>query len=266
MVSAPTPYADVNAILAQLLGEAQNVLGAQFVGMYLYGSLASGDFDPASSDIDFAVVTATGLPAETVSALELMHTRLAAGGSDWAHKLEGAYLPADLIRRHDPHGAACPSLNEGRFVVDERGSDWIIQRHVIRECGLIVKGPDPKTLIEPVSPTEIRQAVLGTLYEWWFPMLDDPAWLAKNGAPYQAFAVITMCRVLHALAHGTIVSKPVAAAWAQDRFDGRWRALIAQALEVRAVGRTQHAPASVPGFLDGSLDLIRFVKAHIENS
>ena len=53
----PTPYADVNAILADLLARVQAVLGENFVGMYLYGSLATGTFDPESSDIDFLVAT-----------------------------------------------------------------------------------------------------------------------------------------------------------------------------------------------------------------
>jgi hypothetical protein len=35
-----------------------------------------------------------------------------------------------------------------------------------------------------------------------------------------------MCRALHALDSGTIVSKPMAARWAQATLDERWHALI----------------------------------------
>lgn len=48
----PTPYADVNEMLRELLVQAQTILGSHFVGMYLSGSLAPGDFNPHSSDID----------------------------------------------------------------------------------------------------------------------------------------------------------------------------------------------------------------------
>lgn len=34
-------------------------------------------------------------------------------------------------------------------------------------------------------------------------------------------AILTMCRVLHTLEHGTIVSKPVAARWAQAKLGGK---------------------------------------------
>jgi hypothetical protein len=44
-MSSPTPYPDVNAILNVLLAAVRAILGNQFVGFYLYGSLASGDFD-----------------------------------------------------------------------------------------------------------------------------------------------------------------------------------------------------------------------------
>ena len=59
----PTPYPSVNAILGMLLSGAQEILGNRFTGLYLYGSLSSGDFDPERSDIDFLVVTDGELPA-----------------------------------------------------------------------------------------------------------------------------------------------------------------------------------------------------------
>ena len=60
---------EVNAMLDTLLAEARTVLGDQLVALYLYGSLASGDFNPHSSDIDFVVVTADALPDATIAAL-----------------------------------------------------------------------------------------------------------------------------------------------------------------------------------------------------
>jgi hypothetical protein len=265
MVAGPTPHPDVNEVLALLLARVEEILGNQFVGMYLYGSLSSGDFDPGSSDVDFAVITDGLLLAETVSALEAMHTDLSANGPAWAHKLEGSYVPKDLIRRHDPHGPPCPTLNEGRFYLDPPGSDWVIQRHVLRECGVVVRGPHPQTLIEPVSAEEIKRAVLGILHEWWFPMLEDAAWLRKNGSPYQAYAIISMCRVLHALEHGTIVSKPAAAAWAQARFGERWSPLIERALAVRSAARHDPDPGSLPPLLEESLDFISFTQEQTQH-
>jgi hypothetical protein len=240
-----------------LLSNVKNILGEQFVGMYLYGSLSTGDFDPATSDIDFLVVTTEALSEETIAELEAMHQQAWATSAKRAGELEGSYVPKDLIRRHDPDGAPCPTVNEGKFYVDTRGSDWIIQRHVVREYGVIVQGPDPKTLIDFVSPDDIRGAVQGILNEWWFPMLQDPSWLRDHGNKYQAFAVITMCRVLHALAHGTVASKPQSVRWAREKLSDPWAVLIDRAVDASR----QH---SQDDFLNETLDFIRFVKNHIK--
>ena len=248
----PTIFPDVNEILDLLLKNVKEILGDQFVGMYLYGSLSSGDFNPETSDIDFLVVTTDILSAETVSKLEAMHKQTWATSSKRAGELEGSYVHKELIRRHNPNGAPCPAVNEGKFFVDQRGSDWIIQRHVVREYGVIVEGPDPKTLIDPVTPEEIRSSVMGILYEWWFPMLNDPSWLRDHDDHYRAFAVITMCRVLHALETGTIVSKPKAIQFAQTKLDTRWQGLIDKAVAV-----SNHEKLDVP--LSETLDFIQFV-------
>lgn len=52
----PTPYEDVNTLLGALLARIRSVLGINLVGVYLYGSLPSGDFDPDVSDIDLLAV------------------------------------------------------------------------------------------------------------------------------------------------------------------------------------------------------------------
>jgi hypothetical protein len=257
MVACPTPYPDVNEFPDMLLAKVSAILGPQMAGMYLYGSLSSGDFNPQTSDIDFVVITEGELAPETVSALEKMHIEIWASGLKQAAKLEGSYIPKSLIRRHDPNGPPCPTVNEGAFFVDRRGSDWIIQRHVIRECGVILSGPDPKTLIDPVSADEIRQAVHGVMDEWWFPMLENSFWLSDHGSEYHAFAVISMCRALHALRHGTIVSKPAAAKWAQNEFGGQWSALIEKALEAQSGGQ--------PGFLEETLNFLRFTREQIKS-
>lgn len=249
----PSIFPNVNEILKLLLSNTKEILKGQFIGMYLYGSLSSGDFDLDTSDIDFLVVTASMLSDKTIAELESMHHQIWKCGLKWASKLEGSYIPKQDIRRHNPHSAPCPTVNEGKFYLDQRGSDWIIQRHVIREQGIALAGPEPKTLIDPVSPEDIRRSVVGILHEWWFPMLEDPSWLQEHGAEYHAFAILTMCRALYALKHGTIVSKPTAARWVQDALGERWSQVIERALATRPDKPDR-------GLLYESLELIRFTR------
>ena len=81
------------------------------------------------------------------------------------------------------------------------------------------------------------------------------AWLAERGSEYHAYAVISMCRVLHGLQHGTIVSKPVAARLAQANYP-EWQLLIAQALAAQA--------GEKPGFFEAALAFLRWIRAEIQ--
>jgi hypothetical protein len=226
----------IRVILEALLTAVQPILGPQFIGLYLTGSLASGDFNPDRSDIDFIVATADDLPDETIATLAAMHTRLRANGTYWATRLEGDYIPLAALRRHDPARLRYPHLgDEGHFAVEEHNSNMVIQYHILREKGVVLSGPPPHTLIDPIGPDELKQAVQGTLRVWWQPMLDDPT--RMQSSEYQAFAVLTMCRMLYTFQVGDVVSKPAAAKWAMEVGDGhidsaqckRFTSLIQQA-------------------------------------
>ena len=91
----PTPYADVNAVLHDFLIRIQAILGKHLRGMYLSGSLALGDFDPRSSDLDVVVVTGDALSHELFVALQQMHARFDTSGFPWAAKVDAVYLPQE---------------------------------------------------------------------------------------------------------------------------------------------------------------------------
>ncbi|HEX7976401.1 MAG TPA: aminoglycoside adenylyltransferase domain-containing protein [Anaerolineales bacterium] len=245
----PTPYPDVNAILDQVLAGVQAILGDQFTGMVLYGSLALGDFDPLKSDIDFVVITSGELPGELLDELKTMHLQIASGSSKWAAELEGSYIPQQALRRYDPASAWHPHIDRGSGVlkVMQHHSDWIIQRYSLREYGVVLAGPDPKTLIDPIEPADLRQAVLDTRW-WWEQQVQDTRQVASSG--YQAYTILTMCRMLYTLEYGTIVSKPKAARWARQSLGGRWEVLIDRALDWQ--------PGAPMDRLAETLDLIRF--------
>src|SRR2546423_922212 len=111
MMSAPlhpTPYADVNTVLHDFLARIHLILGERFRGMYLDGSLALGDFDPHSSDIDFVVTTDAQLSDGLFLALRDMHARFDASGSPWATEGAVAYIPQDALRRDNPAPSSGP--------------------------------------------------------------------------------------------------------------------------------------------------------------
>jgi len=246
----PTAYSEINSLIQKLLSKVKIALGEYFLGMYIHGSLASGDFNPESSDIDFLVVTSETLPEEIRKGLKIIHKDITNSGLPWAKRLEGSYIPEKALRRYDPTQIYFPSLGvDGSFALDGHGSDWIIQRYIIREYGIVLCGPQPKTLIDPIQPNDLRQSVLGILDEWWSFPLPSPE--RFQSSEYQAYAVLTMCRAIYTLEHGTVVSKPFGGHWAKNALENKWGTLIQWALSWKHGIETDR--------MNETLDFIRYI-------
>jgi hypothetical protein len=231
---------EARAVLRALVPGVRAILGEQLVGIYLFGSLAVGDFDPATSDIDFVAVTAHELTAEELPPLQALHARLFASGLPLADQVEGAYLSREALRVYDPATARHPHIDRGEATlsVKQFHTDWIVQRYSLREHGVVLFGPPLPALIEPIAPAALRAAVLELLHFWWEPMLGDDSHLQHNG--YQAYAVATFCRMLYTLEEGGLISKPGAGRWAMGRLEARFAPLIERALAY------QLSPADIP--------------------
>ena len=253
-VTRATPHPEVNELLDALIDGLQGVLGSQLVGAYLFGSSTTGDFD-RESDVDVVVVTANELPDKTFAELQEMHTRIAGIDSWCATQLEVSYIPKRAIRRYDPPDVVHPRLDRGtgeRLYLMSHDADWVIQRHLIRGRGLALLGPDPRTLIDAVSPDDMRRGMLELLAEWLSPMLENPPRVRTRG--YQSFIVLSTCRILYTAEHGDVVSKSAAALWGQENLDARWTPLIQGAW----VGRQNHAAAPRAEDLSDTWDFIRY--------
>ena len=229
---APTPYPAVNALLDELLAGVRAILGEGFVGLYLFGSLTTGDFDDAS-DVDFVVVTREDVRGEALAALAAFHARLAQRDSPWATQLEGNYIPAAALRRPDPNRMVHPHLDRGvgETLHPESLEGRLAERHSLREHGLVIAGPPPHTFMDPLPAAELQAAVRADLRAWHAPMLADPWRLESRG--YQSYTVLTLCRMLYTLRTGQVTSKPAAARWAQAELGERWAPLIERALANR---------------------------------
>jgi predicted nucleotidyltransferase len=234
-ISTPQPNLppEVGGILGALVPGIESSLADNLVGIYLRGSLATGDFID-TSDIDFLVATERPVSGDEAEALIAMHARLAALPNPYADKLEGAYIDRESLRRFEPDRRFLTIDCETplRWKVHETSS--IIERYVLRGKGVALVGPDAKTLIDPISREELRDAVRKRIGEWaiWAANPHDPEWLPPRS--HQAYVVETMCRALYALACGELASKRKAAEWAIIALSEPQRSLVETAVASRA--------------------------------
>jgi hypothetical protein len=247
-----TPHPEVNVVLLELLAGVQATLGDQLVGMYLTGSLAAGDFD-RHSDVDFVADTESEVDVELFSALDTLHQRIAMIDSWCAIQLDGAYISRVALRRFDPANAVHANIDRGRGerlkMVQFDGV--VVQSYLLRERGITLDGPDPRTLIDPVTPDDLRNAMPRVLEGLGSQILDDPARIDSQG--YQSYTVLSLCRMLYTLKFGAVVSKPIAAEWAREMLGHRWARLIDRAWR----GRQHPERAASSEDVSGTLALIR---------
>lgn len=253
-MNEPTVFPELNAVLRELVASQRTILAENFCGAYLQGSFAVGDAD-VHSDVDFVGVTHDEISAAQSAALQDMHKRLYALDVPWAQHLEGSYAPKDGWRRVDPSRSPYLYLDNGSTeLIWHNHCNTAVVRWSLREHGVVLAGPDPKSLVEPVSANQLRREVLTAMHEWadW---AKGPSRMSRRE---QDVLVLSFCRILHTLEIGRVTSKRAAGKWALGALDPEWVSLTQRALDDRPDPWVRvHRPAD-PQVVDRTLAFIDY--------
>jgi hypothetical protein len=253
----PTPYPDLNGVLRELITRVQGALGANFIGVYLQGSFAVGDFDE-HSDVDFIVVTARDLSADEVNTLQVIHPQLYDLPVAWAQHLEGSYFPQEILRRTDPSGSPLWYLDHGsRTLIHDRHCNTVVVRWTVRAYGVTLAGPPPESLIDPIPVETLRREIVTTLNTWGQEILDHAE--HYNNRFYQGFIVLSYCRMLHDLHQGHPGSKRAGAEWAKTHLDPQWIGLIDRTWDCRPDPARSVRTRPDPDDFRATLDFVRYI-------
>lgn len=232
MTEGPTAYDELNDLLAELVERQREVLGETFVGAYVQGSFALGAGD-LHSDCDFLTVVSEPVEGERLAGIRALHDEIPQREGHWCHDIEGSYPVADELRTLVP-GVRWPYNDHGHRTVelDEHCNTWWV-RWILRERGIVLAGPDPRTLVDPVPPEAIKQAARETL-----PGLveDVHAWAPESLAWSQRYLTTQVARSLYTAWTGEVASKRAALEWARTRFGEGWTPLIDQVIADRERG------------------------------
>jgi predicted nucleotidyltransferase len=208
----------------ETLGDLTNMiraeLGDNLLGLYLWGSLTTGDFHPGRSDLDLFAIVAADTTDTALDSLRAQHEKFETDRPEWRDRIEVAYVSRDVLETF----AATPtgmivriSPGEPLHRRDlESSLGWLIDWHGALNGETLV-GPPPAEVGPQVNPDRFRDAVASHLTE-----LRDTA--RGNSVAYvpaqQGYIVATVCRALYTLETGRQTSKAGAIEWAAQRDPG----------------------------------------------
>ncbi|MEM7738308.1 MAG: nucleotidyltransferase domain-containing protein [Deinococcota bacterium] len=155
-----TPYADVNVLLAELVQGLRDVLELNLLGIYLYGSSITEDFDISLSDVDLLIVVASDVGANMFRQLDNLHHMLVAHHPHWNNRIELAYLTPKALQtfKTEQSTFAVISPNEP-FCYTTAGREYLLNWWMVREQSVTLFGPNPQTFIATISKTEFLNSV-----------------------------------------------------------------------------------------------------------
>ncbi len=197
---------EVQAIVDGLATGIPGILGNNLVALYLTGSLTYGDFDRGSSDVDYLAIMEREITPEERTALAILHDGIGNRYPGWRERIEGSFIPRDMLSHTLPPPNGRPYVNGGAFWDPDPpyGNEWLINLYAIQETGIALVGPEPRDLVPPVQIEDVRAANRRDLVEERIPELDDPGFLPDSH--HEAYVTLTLCRILHREFHNGIAS------------------------------------------------------------
>ena len=235
-----TPYADLDELLAELLGHWQRILDEDLIGAYVQGSFALGGGDQ-QSDCDWLVTTRGSLTEPQIAQLRELHDEVPTRDGHWCHDLEGSYAPVAELASVTHLGKKWLFNDHGHRTLQwddhcNRG----YTRWILREHGITLIGPAPRSFMAGVPADLLRHEAAASLPT----LLDDLAtWIDLDTLAWgQRYAVVTACRILYTFETAEVASKQGALEWALRTLDRRWQPLLAQVRDGRGLGWSPDGP------------------------
>lgn len=264
------PYPELREVLNVFVDEVAAELKENLIGIYLVGSIASGDFD-LDSDVDFLVVTNTELTEANMKSLQDIQTRIHEIDCYPAKHLEGSYISMSDLNDWGTVGRKnLYYFDNGSttYELSTHDNQWHV-RWILRERGITLIGQKPETILQAIPPNKLSNEIKASMFQvkrFFEDEINRPLSFF-NSRFGQSFVVLTYCRMLHTLHIGTVQSKKVGAQWAKQFVDPKWVKLIDQAWNEREGVRfmvkiRQRAEQSL---LDETLDFINYAVSQIDN-
>jgi hypothetical protein len=167
-------------------------------GVYVGGSLASGDYHPGTSDLDVVVLTRTALTRRGRRRLRALHEALDATDPS-ASALRCAYVPRDDVT--DP-ATPHPVWAGGELFARPLSG---IGRAELLADPVVVRGPAPTTWLPAMDTEAVRAAARAELAGYWSRAVRRRRIWRED--VYVDLGLLTVARAQATLAEGRLITK-----------------------------------------------------------
>jgi len=160
------PYPELWQVLNTFVNAITAELAENLIGVYLVGSIASGDFD-LDSDVDFLVVTNTELTETNIKSLQEIQIKIHGIDCYPAKHLEGSYISiTDLNNWHTVGKKKLYYFNNGSTTFEQSIHDnqWRV-RWILRERGITLIGQKPETILQAIPFVELSNEIKTTMLQ-----------------------------------------------------------------------------------------------------
>jgi predicted nucleotidyltransferase len=199
------------SLVERIAAELPDLLGPNLVGMYLYGSLAFGCYNPVRSDVDILVVTRRRIAAEARDPLARFLHPL-------REKLEITFLTRAQL---EPWRYPAPfdyHLSGSSEVHDGTGVDIATEVTNARTASVALVGPPAGELLPEVPLEDYLDCIVRDIH-WARARANEPGYMVLN-----------CCRALAYSRTGRVMSKAEGAEWGVRELPDEFRPLAEQAL------------------------------------
>ncbi len=250
-----TKYPELNELLLELTEGLRGVFSHKLIGIYLYGSLIWGDFDEHVSDVDMMAILDEPVRCEELKKLRRLYDGLTDKHPDFSDRLETQFVSKETAATFKTAESRMANVSPGEplhFV--PCNADWTANFYFVQEYGYCLYGCG-KGYIAEVTRQEFLSAI-----KRYAKSFNVRAVHLRSSRPYQAYAVMSLCRAYYTLKTGEQVSKKFACDYAAARLP-EYAPLIREAMlwrqNFRRPSPGEHTFTQVRNFL-------RFMSEKIE--
>lgn len=198
-------------------------------GLYLYNSVAMGNFEPQYSDVDFVVIIKSKLTNKELSKLKILHDIFGLKYK-YGSKLDGMYLQYNMLGQMNDDIEKYPYVKDANLCEAGYFDINYVTWWSLKEYEMAIESPSIKGELINISFSDVIQTMKYNLNEYWLSKLRTTEIFEQD--MWVEFAVVTLSRIVYTLQGGEIKSKSKSCLYIATEYP-KWNDIIDEALAIR---------------------------------